>query len=116
MGRDKTETTLKSTALVAYRVHFMLLGCSDKYKSCLIYNEHSAVSFLPVTVGRDLKHSCFLHEGRSCVYWFPGTDEVHAEESRQFFTKGSEKMKKSLFHNGMMRILRLLVVAGSASF
>lgn len=45
---DKTTTSLKASAIVAFSVHIVLLDCSRKYPRYLIDYGHTFVGFLPV--------------------------------------------------------------------
>lgn len=45
---DKTATTLKANALIAYPIHAVLLNCSLRHRRYLIDNGYTLVVFLPV--------------------------------------------------------------------
>lgn len=50
------------------------------------------------------------------MYWFAGTNEVHAEKTRQFSLKVNARQKKFLLQVAMIKILRPLPDAQSTSF
>ena len=45
---DKTATTLKANAMVAYPIHVVFLNCSASFRRFLINREYTLVGFLPV--------------------------------------------------------------------
>lgn len=48
MFSDKTVSTMKSTALVAYSVHVLLLNVSRDFCRCLVENGTNVAGFLPL--------------------------------------------------------------------
>lgn len=46
---DKTATSLKSTALVAYHVHpFIIINFTYSFQKCLVESDHTVLKYLPV--------------------------------------------------------------------
>lgn len=56
------DTVFESTDFVPYLVQVVLLTCTAKISTWLIANGHTAVRFLPIRIGSDLKDSCSVHE------------------------------------------------------
>lgn len=68
-----TSTTLKSTVVVAYPGHVLLLNFPAKYHHWLVENGHTVVFFQAVRLESDLKDICYVHGVQSSVYCSTGT-------------------------------------------
>lgn len=68
---NKTVTTLKSTALVTYPVHFITLNILMKVWRCMIDDRQKLVRFLPVYCNEDEVRKENSGEGDDIlIYWF----------------------------------------------
>lgn len=95
---DKSATTLKSTAFVAYLDDVVSMNCSAEYHLWLVENGHTAVGSESVRVGSDLKQSSAIHEWQSTVYWFTGTNQVHCKETWRFSSQMNSRQKKMSYY------------------
>lgn len=67
------------------------------------------VRVLTARIGRHLKDSCSIHEGRSFVYWLNEKDDGQAEDTWQLSLHGNSQQKEMcLLNDTMMETMRLL--------
>lgn len=66
----KYASTLKSTGVVAYLVHVILMDSSSKYRCCLVTSGQTVVFFVPNRRGNELRERVVLFMKDGCV----GTD------------------------------------------
>lgn len=104
---NRTVTKLKSSALVAYQVHVVLLNINEEYKKRLIQCEHRSVEFLPVEIEKcEGMRYADIGGSRESVYVYSTSQVLDAEESVQVAsgTKGRER-KMCTLH----RLMRMVV-------
>lgn len=86
---------------MAYPVHVVLMYFSAIYLICLIEHGHTMVFFLPFKISTDLIGRGYSTlDDRLSVYWFTGSEEIHFEGTRRFFSQLNARQKKvSLLHH-----------------
>lgn len=92
---DKTATSRKGSALVAYPVHAVLLNLSIGTRQWLIDQGHALVAFLPVCTGDEEMEEDVVGEGREVsVYRFTSLETVPLEDGARVVGKVMERERR----------------------
>lgn len=100
----KPTTSLKSSALVPYPLHAVLLNFRKEFKYRLIPGVHSCLAFLFVEIIRsEGMRKADIGEPRESVYGYSTTQILDAEEWIQKSSKMKESEKKiSMLHQSLL--------------
>lgn len=107
---DRTVTTLKSTSLVAYSVHIILLSVSLWKRQWLIDNGHEMVGFLPMCCSEhEVKKEESAVGDNTLAYKFTSSTTMPLERGAHI-TWDLERREKlmTVFHKSMEIVVRPL--------